>query len=72
MSGYQISDEDVEVAVRYMRFFNPENANPEYCRAALEAFHAGIITGLRNIALDTPDAFEELFEKYEVFLKNQQ
>jgi hypothetical protein len=70
MSGYQISDEDVDVMVRYMKIFHPEKASRDYCQALLEAFHSGVITGLRQIALNKPDDLEELYEKYEAYLKN--
>jgi hypothetical protein len=69
MSGYQISDEDVGGVVRYMNIFHPDKADPAYCRALLEAFQAGVIQGLRELALDKPDDIEELYEKYEAHLK---
>lgn len=70
MSGYKISDEDVDVVVRYMKIFHPEKANRDYCETLLEAFQSGVITGLRRIALNNPDDIEELYEKYEAYLKN--
>ena len=70
MSGYKISDEDVDVVMRYMKIFHPEKANRDYCKALLEAFQSGVITGLRQIALNNPDDIEELYEKYEAYLKN--
>ena len=71
MSGYKFSDEDVDGAVRYMKIFHPEKANPVYCRAMLEAFQAGVILGLRQIALNNPDDIEELYEKYEAYLETK-
>ena len=71
MSGYKFSDEDVDVAVRYMKIFHPEKADPVYCKAMLEAFQAGVILGLRQLALNKPDDIEELYEKYEAYLKTK-
>ena len=70
MTGYKISDEDVDGVVRYMKIFHPEKANSEYCRGLLEAFQAGLISNLRQIALDNPDDIEELSDKYDAYLKN--
>lgn len=70
MSGYQIRDEDIDGVVHYMKIFHPEKADRHYCRAMLEAFQDGLIKGLRKIAFDNPDAIEELYEKYEAYLKN--
>lgn len=70
MSGYQISDEDIDGVVRYMKIFHPEKANRDYCKALLESFQAGVIVGLRQIALTKPDDIEELYEKYEAYRKN--
>lgn len=70
MSGYQISDEDVEATVRYMKIYHPEKSDPDYCRQMLEAFQAGLIAGLREIAISKPDDIEVLFEQYESYLKS--
>jgi hypothetical protein len=70
MSGYKISDEDVDGVVRYMQIYHPERADREYCRALLESFQSGLISGLRQIALNKPDDIEELYEKYEAYLKD--
>ncbi len=70
MNHYQISDEDVDGVMRYMKIFHPEKANRDYCKALLEYLQSGLISGLRQIALNKPDDIEELYEKYEVHLKN--
>jgi hypothetical protein len=70
MSGYKISDKDVDGVLRYMQIYHPENADRDYCRALLEAFQAGLISGLRQLALSKPDDIEELYEKYEAHLKD--
>jgi hypothetical protein len=72
MSGYyQISDEDVDGVVRYMKIFHPEKADPTYCRAFLESVYTGAIAGLREIAIKNPDEIEELYEKYEAYLNSK-
>jgi hypothetical protein len=70
MSGYKISDEDIDGVVRFMKIFHPENANRDYCRAMLEAVQSGVIAGLRIIALTNADEIEALYEKYETYLKD--
>jgi len=71
MSSYhRVSDEDVEGVVRYMKIFHPEKADPEYCRALLEAVYTGALSGLREIAVKNPDDVEALYEKYEEYLKS--
>jgi len=71
MSGYRISDEDVDGVVRYMQYFHPEHADRDYCKGLLEAFQSNIITGLRHLALDNPDAIEKMYEEYEAYLKKK-
>lgn len=71
MSGYHISDEDVDGVVRYMKIFHPEKADRAYCRAMLETVQSGVIAGLRKIAITNPDEIEALYEKYEAYLKDQ-
>ncbi len=68
MNTYQISDEDIDGAVRYMEIFHPERANREYCRALLEY----VKESLHQIARSNPDDIEALYEQYEASLKNGQ
>ena len=65
MSGYQITDEVVSRVVQLMQIINPEKASPEYCRAMLEFYQSQVVSGLRQKALDDPDAIEGLYEAYE-------
>jgi hypothetical protein len=68
MSGYQITDEIVNRVVELMQVIAPEKANPEYCRAMLEYYQSQVIAGLRQKALDDPDAIESLHEAFENWL----
>lgn len=65
MSGYQITDEVVSRVVDLMKVIDPTKATPEYCRAMLEFYQSQVISGLRQKALDDPDAIEGLYEAYE-------
>lgn len=65
MSGYQITDEIVDRVVQLMRSIDPEKANHAYCRAMLEYYQSQVIAGLRQKALDDPDAIEALYEAFE-------
>lgn len=65
MSGYQITTEVVNRVVELMRVIDPIKATPEYCRAMLEFYQSQVIAGLRQKALDDPDAIEALHEAFE-------
>ena len=69
MSGYQITDEIVNRAVELMQVIDPAKANPEYCRAMLEYYQSQVVAGLRDKALNDPDAIEALADSYEKWLK---
>lgn len=68
MSGYHITDEVVDRVVELMRVIDPAKASREYCRAMLEYYQSQVIVGLRQTALDNPDAIEGLHEAYEQWL----
>ncbi len=68
MSGYHITDEVVDRVVELMRVIDPAKANPEYCRAMLEYYQSQVVTGLRQTALNDPDAIEGLHEAFEKWL----
>lgn len=68
MSGYQITDEVVDRVVELMRVIDPEKANREYCRAMLEYYQSQVVAGLRQTALNDPDAIEALHEAFEKWL----
>lgn len=65
MSGYQITDEVVYRVVELMQVIDPTKATPEYCRAMLEYYHSQVFQGLRQTALNDPDAIESLYEAFE-------
>ena len=68
MSGFHITDELVDKVVGLMQVIDPKNANREYCRAMLEYFQRQVVAGLRQTALNDPDALEALHESYENWL----
>jgi hypothetical protein len=61
MSFYEISDEDIDTVVRYMKIFHPEKASREYAKAMLEYCKADF----HNMSLTDPKALDDLFERYE-------
>lgn len=65
MSGYQITDKVANRVVELMKIIDPAKATPEYCRAMLEFYQSQVVSGLRQKALDDPDAIEGLYEAYE-------
>lgn len=65
MSGYQITDKVVSQVVELMEVIDPTKATPEYCRAMLEFYQSQVVSGLRQKALDDPDAIEGLYEAFE-------
>lgn len=69
MSGYQITDEIVNRVVELMQVIDPAKANPEYCRAMLEYYQSQVVAGLRQKALNDPDAIEALADSYEKWLR---
>lgn len=70
MSGFQITDELVDRVVELMKVIDPTKANREYCRAMLEYYHSQVIAGLRQTALNDPDAIEALYEAFEKWQTN--
>lgn len=65
MSGYQITEEVVNRVVELMKVIDPTKATPEYCRAMLEYYQSQVVAGLRQTALNDPDAIEGLYEAFE-------
>lgn len=66
MSGYEITEEDIDAVVRYMKIFHPEKADRDYSRALLEY----IKSSLHQIARNNPDDIEVMYEQYEASLKS--
>jgi hypothetical protein len=73
MDHYQITQEDIDATIRYMRAFfpdNPERALPEYCLAFLESLQARVQSGFSELSKD-PAKFEEQVSVFEASIKEQ-
>jgi hypothetical protein len=60
MSGYKITDKDINGMLNYLRVFHPENANREFAKEMLEYMKASY----RRLALTDPGALDELYESF--------
>lgn len=60
MSGYQITEQDIQGMLRYLKAFHPENANREFAEEILRYFKATA----RRMALTDPDALDELYAEF--------
>jgi hypothetical protein len=56
MSNYEISDKDIETALRYLKYHDPENATRERAVALLQDLQAGF----HGMAHDNPQLLVEL------------
>jgi len=54
--SYKISDEDIEAALRYLKYNDPENANRDMAIALLEDLRSGF----HRMAHNNPDKLLEL------------
>lgn len=70
MSGYHITDEIVDRVVELMRVIDPAKANRKYCRAMLEYYQSQVVEGLRQTAVNDPDAIEAMHDAFEKWLAN--
>lgn len=61
MSGYEITEEDIQGVLRYLKVFHPENADREYAEEMLRYFKAAS----RRMALSDPDALDELYKAFQ-------
>ena len=62
MTFYEISDEDIDSVVRYMKIFHPEkNADRDYAKEMLEFLKADY----HIKSLTDPKALDELFKRFE-------
>lgn len=61
MSGYEITEEDIQGMLRYLKAFHPENANREFAEEMLRYLKAAS----RRLALTDPDALNELYEAFQ-------
>jgi hypothetical protein len=60
MSGYTITEEDIEKTLNYLRIFHPENANREFAEEFLKYWKAAY----RRIGAIDPDALDELYDAF--------
>jgi hypothetical protein len=63
MSNYQISDEDIEAMLRYLKIFHPEQATKEYAEGWLQYWKSEF----RKISLEdlSNETLEKLFDSYQ-------
>ena len=57
MEEYEISQNDIEAVVRYLKINDPENATPEVAISLLEDLQAGV----HVMAHSSPEKLNELF-----------
>jgi hypothetical protein len=60
--SYKISDEDIEAALRYLKYNDPENATRDTAIALLEDLRSGF----HRMAHDNPDKLLELQKEIDV------
>lgn len=59
IENYEISEKDIEAALSYLKYHDPENANRENAIALLE----DLKSGFHNMAHDNPDLLLKLQEE---------
>lgn len=60
MSGYEITEKDIDSMLNYLKIFDPKNANREYAEEFLRYLKAAS----RRLAFTDPDAIEELYKAF--------
>lgn len=60
MSGYEITEEDIQGMLKYLKAFHSENANREFAEEMLRYLKAAS----RRLAFTDPDALEELYNEF--------
>ncbi len=60
MSGYEITDEDIEAIDRWLSVNHPENANQDYAKGMLVKMKSLY----RQVGFDNPDHLEDLYRDY--------
>lgn len=58
---YEITEQDIEGMLRYLKYFHPENANRDYAQEMLEYLRAGY----QRLALTDPKALDDLYDAFE-------
>ena len=64
MSDYEITEQDIETTVKYLKIYHPENANQEFAREML----LYLKDAYRRISLTDPDELDTI---YHLFAKTQ-
>lgn len=59
MSGYEITDQDIAVVVKWLKERDPDNANDEFAKEMLLAMKMSY----REIGLSDPDALEKFYKQ---------
>jgi hypothetical protein len=60
MSDYEITEEDIQGMVKYLKVFHPENANHEFAKEMLHYLKATY----HRLALTDPDVLDELYDEF--------
>ena len=60
MSGYEITQRDIDAMLNYLKIFDPKNANREYAEEFLRYLKAAS----RRLVLTDPDAIDELYKAF--------
>lgn len=60
MSGYEITDQDVQAVVKWLKDRDPANANEEFAKEMLLAMKMSY----REIGQADPDALEKFYKEY--------
>lgn len=60
MSGYEITDQDIQSVVKWLKDRDPENANEEFAKEML----LSLKLSTRNFSFAKPDDIEEIYEKF--------
>lgn len=60
MSGYEITKQDIQGMLKYLKAFHPENANREFAEEMLRYLKA--IS--RRLAFTDPEALEDLYKEF--------
>lgn len=63
----EFTDKDIEVALRYLKYYDPENVTPENAISLLEDLHKGY----HDIAHHQPDRIIELQKKIDAAKKSK-
>lgn len=61
MANYEITEQDIEGMMKYLKVFHPENANREF---AIEILHYLKAT-YHRLAMTDPDVLDRLYEAFE-------